>query len=149
VTKALLKLRAKADKMDFRRRLKGEARLFMPNTFSEEARTRLRIRLIQPEALELISDEMARKYTVIPLAIKDNTLQVAMANPPVKNLVREGKIYQLPNVIRTHARIGMALLDQALLRLYHSGVIDSENMLAFCNDRDEIERLIGSGVGIE
>lgn len=34
---------------------------------------------IQPEAVRLISESMARKYNAIPLAIIDNTLQVAMA----------------------------------------------------------------------
>ena len=34
---------------------------------------------IQPEALRLIPESMARKYNVIPLAVVDNTLQVAMA----------------------------------------------------------------------
>jgi len=34
---------------------------------------------IQPEALRLIPESMARKYNVIPLAMTDNTLQVAMA----------------------------------------------------------------------
>jgi len=34
---------------------------------------------IQPEALQLIPESMARKYNVIPLDISDDTLQVAMA----------------------------------------------------------------------
>ena len=34
---------------------------------------------IQPEALQLIPESMSRKYNVIPLAIADDTLQVAMA----------------------------------------------------------------------
>ena len=34
---------------------------------------------IQPEALRLIPEKVARKYNVIPLAVSDNTLQVAMA----------------------------------------------------------------------
>jgi len=34
---------------------------------------------IQPEALRLIPESMSRKYNVIPLAITNNTLQVAMA----------------------------------------------------------------------
>jgi len=34
---------------------------------------------IQPEALQLIPESMARKYNVIPLAINNNTLQVATA----------------------------------------------------------------------
>jgi len=48
---------------------------------SEEPRNRLRKQLPQPEALQLISEAMARKYNAIPLALYDNTLRVAMANP--------------------------------------------------------------------
>ena len=47
----------------------------------EKPRTRLRKHLPQPEALRLITEAVARKYTAIPLAVNDNTLQVAMANP--------------------------------------------------------------------
>jgi len=53
----------------------------MTGLIPEETRTRLQIHLPQPEALELITEAMARKYTAIPLAIKDNALRVAMANP--------------------------------------------------------------------
>ena len=42
---------------------------------------RLRRYLPQPEALQLIPEAMARKCNAIPLAINDNTLQVAIANP--------------------------------------------------------------------
>jgi general secretion pathway protein E len=34
-----------------------------------------------PEALELIPEEVARKYTVIPISLNANTLKIAMANP--------------------------------------------------------------------
>ena len=37
--------------------------------------------LPQPEALQLIPEVMARKYTVIPIAIDGNSLRVAMAEP--------------------------------------------------------------------
>ena len=35
---------------------------------------------IQPEALRLISESMARKFNVIPLAVTNNSLQVAVAD---------------------------------------------------------------------
>ncbi|MFC1870369.1 type IV pilus twitching motility protein PilT [Chloroflexota bacterium] len=70
-------------------------------------------------------------------------IEVMLANPPVRNLIREGKIHQLPNVIRTHANVGMVTLDQALVNLYQAAMISRENLLAFCNDREEIERLGG------
>ena len=66
-----------------------------------------------------------------------------LANPAVRNLIREGKTYQLPNVIRTHVGVGMQLLDQALVKLYREQVISQESLFHFCNDWDEIERLVG------
>ena len=70
-------------------------------------------------------------------------VEIMLANSAVKNLIREGKIYQLPNVIRTHTQLGMELLDQSLVNLHHRGVISSENLFSFCNDRDEVEKLMG------
>jgi len=70
-------------------------------------------------------------------------VEVMLANSAVRNLIREGKIYQLPNTIRMHAQIGMELLDQALVNLYQNGDITSDSVFSFCNDRDEVAKLIG------
>jgi twitching motility protein PilT len=70
-------------------------------------------------------------------------VEIMLANPPVRNLIREGKIYQLPNVIRTHREIGMISMDEALVGLYLKRIITGETLLAFCNDRGEVEKLIG------
>ncbi|MFC2013079.1 type IV pilus twitching motility protein PilT [Chloroflexota bacterium] len=69
-------------------------------------------------------------------------IEVMLANPAVKNLIREGKIYQLPNVIRTHTQEGMALLDQVLVDLYRKKLISSESVFAFCNERGDVEKII-------
>ena len=54
----------------------------MPNLPLENPRaTKLRKHLIQPEALLLIPEALAREYTAIPLELKDEVLHVAMANP--------------------------------------------------------------------
>ena len=68
-------------------------------------------------------------------------IEVLLANGAARNIIREGKIFQLPNVIRTNLKEGMQLLDHALIQLYRDGTISYENVLAFCNDRDEIERV--------
>jgi len=70
-------------------------------------------------------------------------VEIMLANPPVRNLIREGKLYQLPNVIRTHREIGMISLDEALVNLYLKQLITGETLLAFCNERPEVEKLIG------
>jgi len=70
-------------------------------------------------------------------------VEIMLGNPAVKALIREGKVYQLPNVIRTHREIGMISLDEALVSLYLKGVITGETVLNYCNDRQEVEKLIG------
>ncbi len=70
-------------------------------------------------------------------------IEIMMATPAVRNLIREGKTYQLPNTIRMHSQQGMQLLDQALVNLYRAGTISSESLLAFCNDRDAVAKLAG------
>jgi len=71
-------------------------------------------------------------------------VEVMMASPAVRNTIREGKIYQLPNAMLTQARLGMVLLDNALVNLYRKRVISRESMLAFCNDQDEVMKLMGT-----
>ncbi len=73
-------------------------------------------------------------------------IEVMMANAAVRNLIREGKSFQLPNVIRMNSNNGMELLDQALVRLYRDGVITKERVYEFCNDPDEITKLAGERV---
>lgn len=48
---------------------------------SDNKNSSLRTYDIQPEALLLVSETIAREYTVIPLEVKRNVLKVAMANP--------------------------------------------------------------------
>ena len=70
-------------------------------------------------------------------------IEVMLANAAVRNLIREGKSFQLPNVIRMNSQHGMELLDQALVRLYRAGAITRERVYDFCNDPEEIAKLAG------
>lgn len=74
-------------------------------------------------------------------------IEIMLANSAVRNLIREGKLHQLANAIRTSHDIGMVSLDEALVDLYLRKVIDGEILVNYCNDRDEVERLIGGGGG--
>jgi twitching motility protein PilT len=71
-------------------------------------------------------------------------VEIMLANPAVRNLIREDKIYQLPNTIRTNTKAGMQLLDQALVNLYLKKQISRDSVFTFCNDAEEVTRLIGS-----
>jgi len=70
-------------------------------------------------------------------------VEIMLGNPAVKALIRDGKVYMLPNVIRTHHDIGMVTLDEALVSLYLKGIITGQSLLENCNDRGEVEKLVG------
>lgn len=69
-------------------------------------------------------------------------VEVMLATPAVKNIIREGKFYQLPNAMLTQSRLGMVSLDHALLNLYRKGIINRESLFAFGNDLEEVTRLL-------
>jgi len=70
-------------------------------------------------------------------------VEIMLGNSAVRNLIREGKIHQLPNVIRTSNQDGMVTLDQSLASLYLKGIISGESVICFCRDKDEVEDIIG------
>ena len=84
--------------------------------------------------------------TLVPRSGSDGRIaavEIMLANGAVKNLIREGKIYQLPNTIRTSRDEGMITLDESLVDLYRRQKITRDVVFEFCNDPDETERLMG------
>ncbi|MFC2063232.1 type IV pilus twitching motility protein PilT [Chloroflexota bacterium] len=73
-------------------------------------------------------------------------VEIMLASSSMRSLIREGKIYQLPNIIRTNRDIGMVSLDESLVDLYESGMIIWETVLDFCNDPNEVSKLISASV---
>jgi twitching motility protein PilT len=76
-------------------------------------------------------------------------IEILLGNPGVSNLIRDGRTFQLPNLIRTHSQDGMQLLDQALVNHFRSGAISREAMAAFCNEPEQVEKLVGATGSLE
>ncbi len=74
-------------------------------------------------------------------------VEIMLANDAVKNLVREGKIYQLHNVIVTNRENGMISMDEALTELYKKGVIKYDTVMRYCTNCKEVENIIGGSKG--
>lgn len=68
-------------------------------------------------------------------------VEVLIATPAVRNLIREGKTHQIPSVIQTGSRYGMISMDQSLRNLYTRGLITREQMLARASDAEMLERM--------
>jgi twitching motility protein PilT len=68
--------------------------------------------------------------------------EILVATPAVRNIIREGKGYQLEAVIQTGAEYGMQSMDRTLVNLIHTGVISYDEARNYAVDLDELDRLM-------
>jgi twitching motility protein PilT len=57
-------------------------------------------------------------------------VEVLLCTPAVRNLIREARTFEIPNVIETNRAIGMCSLDSAIAELYFNGLISREDAIA-------------------
>ena len=58
-----------------------------------------------------------------------------VANPAIRNLIREGKAYQIPSTIQISKKDGMQSLDQSLKDLLMDGKISQEDAMKKAIDK--------------
>lgn len=68
--------------------------------------------------------------------------EILVANPAVRNIIREGKTHQLDAVIQTSADQGMQTMDRTLVGLVQNGTVTYDDARSFSVDLTEFERLI-------
>lgn len=68
--------------------------------------------------------------------------EILIATPAVRNIIREGKNYQLEAVIQTGAEYGMQAMDRTLVNLVHSGTISYDEARNYAVDVEELDRLM-------
>jgi twitching motility protein PilT len=54
-------------------------------------------------------------------------LEIMIANPAVRNLIREGKTYQIPSMIQTGKKYGMQSMDDAIMDLLVKKIISADD----------------------
>ncbi len=68
--------------------------------------------------------------------------EVMVATPAIRNLIREGKTYQIINHLQTGTKYGMISLDMALRALCLKGVVTKEEALSRAIDPDSLARAL-------
>ena len=53
-------------------------------------------------------------------------LEVMIATPAIRNLIREGKTYQIPSMLQTGKKYGMQTLDDAIMDLFNRNIISPD-----------------------
>jgi twitching motility protein PilT len=77
----------------------------------------------------------------------DNTgrvaaLEIMIANPAVRNLIREGKTFQIPSMIQTGRKYGMQSLDDSIMGLLQKKIITADDAYLKANDKSKFLPLL-------
>jgi twitching motility protein PilT len=63
--------------------------------------------------------------------------ELMVATPAIRNLIREGKTHQIPNVIATSTSTGMRTLEKSLTELYRSGLVSYEEAARYFTEKSQ------------
>ncbi|HEX7008589.1 MAG TPA: type IV pilus twitching motility protein PilT [Phycisphaeraceae bacterium] len=71
-------------------------------------------------------------------------VEVMLCTPAVRNLIRENRAFEIPNVIETNRAMGMNSLDNAIVELYFNGMISREDAIAQAAYPEKLERMLAA-----
>ena len=72
-------------------------------------------------------------------------IEVMVATPAIRNLIREGKVHQITTAMQAGGRFGMQTMDSALADLVAEGLVSAEEALERAIDPESFLDLIGRG----
>ena len=97
---------------------------------------------IRTELADVLEAVVAQRLIPIIGGGRRAALEIMLMTPAVRNLIRENKIYQIDNIIRTSLDIGMITLERSLLTLFREGLLSQEDALRYALDATEMARLL-------
>jgi twitching motility protein PilT len=71
-------------------------------------------------------------------------MEVMIATPAIRNLIREAKAHQITSMIQTSANIGMQTMDMALRDLFQRGLITYETAMARAMNPEDLKNMIST-----
>jgi twitching motility protein PilT len=72
-------------------------------------------------------------------------VEIMLNNNAVANIIREGKTYELPNVINTSTATGMISLDRSLAQMVQKNLVTLDDAVLYATDPDALRSLLGRG----
>lgn len=68
--------------------------------------------------------------------------EILLATEPVKAIIREGRLFQLNNILQTSREEGMRGIDQSLSELVSTGEIALDDALEYANNKDRFKMMM-------
>ncbi|HEU4642598.1 MAG TPA: type IV pilus twitching motility protein PilT [Gemmatimonadaceae bacterium] len=97
------------------------------------------IRVMLSESLKgVISQVLCKKIGGGRAAAREVLLSI----PAISNLIREGKTFQIPSILQTSKRLGMVMLNDALIELVDGGVVEPKEAYLKASDKAAFSALL-------
>ncbi|MGR3293347.1 MAG: type IV pilus twitching motility protein PilT, partial [Candidatus Scalindua sp.] len=90
----------------------------------------------QNQIRAMFSESILAVVTQNLLKKKDGTgrvaaLEIMIGTPAVRNLIREGKVAQIPGMMQTGKQFGMQTMDSTLVDMFKQGVVSKETIIPY------------------
>jgi twitching motility protein PilT len=98
---------------------------------------------VRNQLANVLSAVISQRLVPLNNGTRRAAIEVLLGNSAVKNAIREGKTYQIDNMIYTGGSIGMISLEKSIAELVKSGLISLENALNYTVHPDELKQMMG------
>ena len=71
-------------------------------------------------------------------------LEILISTPAVRNLIRESRTFEIPNVIETNRAMGMQALDNAISALYFNGQVSRDDAIAKAVNPEKLHKTLAA-----
>jgi twitching motility protein PilT len=72
-------------------------------------------------------------------------VEIVMSNSAIKNIIRDGKTFEVDNVVATNMEGGMISMDRSLASLVSQNIVSLEEAQGYVKDFDHFSSLLGNG----
>ncbi|MBW1649305.1 MAG: type IV pilus twitching motility protein PilT [Deltaproteobacteria bacterium] len=101
----------------------------------------------QNQMRSIFADSIEAVISQVLLKGKDHkkrypAVEILIGTSAVKNLIREGKTYQIPSIMQTSKKYGMRMLDDSITDYLHQSLIDAEEAYKYANDKNKFFRFL-------
>lgn len=100
------------------------------------------VRLMLSNSLEAVLCQQLLPRAGMPGRVA--AMEVMIATPAIRNLIREAKTHQITSIIQTSANVGMQTMDQHLRELYQRGIITYDDAMMRAMNPEELKKMIAA-----
>ena len=110
----------------------------MVDVFPPNQQSQIRLQLSQ-EIIAILSQTLLPRASGLGMIA---VFEIVLANPSIRNLIREGRTYEIPTYMKLHSESGAVSLDEALVLMVRKLKITRDAAMQKTNDPKHLTKLL-------